>query len=407
MSEEQQANILPEEEPNADKMDIENSLIYKVVAGLMASIIPVCVILFFDLYTKSILEYYKVSDVELSYSFDMVMRKIVPNAAVLVAIILCGYRPSQMLIKFFESLNLKSCLTRIIKFSKKWLKCLKDKYSDTASEKTCTSEKRKTKNHTMEKEWIKVIPYIIIFPLVFFWYLFLLSDARVSIYNNDFLKVFYAVITWLIWSMTIWSFLLWLFYEEDKRRYAWVWFLLVPLDFFVSRVSRFVLHMNKNFFSWDDFVMILVVLVAGVAFLFLLALFIEMGKMIWEHSRGILCRFFGQKTNDLQEIQFLFNVICATFGVLLFLLVISQPALYKTSYSVVYEAQENGDVIGVAIYQDDTTMIVLPAKISGPEHDFQYELTGDTNYMYVEKSGVVIEQVSKDKIDWKNHLNIG
>ena len=70
-------------------------------------------------------------------------------------------------------------------------------------------------------------------------------------------------------------------------------------------------------------------------------------------------------------------------------------------------AQANGNILGVAIYQDETTMTVLPAQEMKQNHGRLYELTGDTDYMYVDKSGVVIEQVSKDDIDWKNHLNIG
>ena len=98
MSEEQQANILPEEEPNADKMDIENSLIYKVVAGLMASIIPIGVILWFHFYNKKYLAYYNISDVKLSYSLEMVLKEIVPGGIVLLFFcVLClfGIYPNQ------------------------------------------------------------------------------------------------------------------------------------------------------------------------------------------------------------------------------------------------------------------------------------------------------------------------
>lgn len=122
--------------------------------------------------------------------------------------------------------------------------------------------------------------------------------------------------------------------------------------------------------------------------------------------RLFLAEKIARQRGSFPVLYFMWNVWCA-FAAVFFS---TFQAQNRENYLVVYEspaAQENGDVIGVAIYQDDTTMIVLPAKISGPEHDFQYELTGDTNYMYVEKSGVVIEQVSKDKIDWKNHLNIG
>ena len=142
-----------------------------------------------------------------------------------------------------------------------------------------------------------------------------------------------------------------------------------------------------------------------------IAIFFVLAEVIWIALEDRVGAYFSQKKSRVKEVHFLFSILCGTFGVLLLLFLLSTfQAQNRENYLMVYEspaAQENGDVIGVAIYQDDTTMIVLPAKISGPEHDFQYELTGDTNYMYVEKSGVVIEQVSKDKIDWKNHLNIG
>ena len=62
--------------------DGKSSFLYKLIVGLFTSLIPVFVIFFFDLYNKQYLSYYKVYDVKLSYSLDIVLKEILPSGII-------------------------------------------------------------------------------------------------------------------------------------------------------------------------------------------------------------------------------------------------------------------------------------------------------------------------------------
>ncbi len=400
MSEEQQANILPEEEPNADKMDIENSLIYKVVAGLMASIIPIGVILWFHFYNKKYLAYYNVSDVKLSYSLEMVLKEIVPGGIVLLFFVFCAYLAfipiKDLLDKYFPiGGNRRSNeSTQTVPSNADGL------------EHRSESAMRKVSTATSKRRLCVIFLYIAVSPTAFWFYYFTFATVEVKKYGWGSWEVMLAIcVVWVILCMSMLVIVLvWL--EEEKT----IWHGIALAGVLAILIAMLIKTFHINVIEFLLLHIFLISKIMAMVSLYI-AIFFVLAEVIWIALEDRVAAYFSQKKSRVKEVHFLFSILCGTFGVLLLLFFFSTfQAQNRENYLVVYEspaAQENGDVIGVAIYQDDTTMIVLPAKISGSEHDFQYELTGDTNYMYVEKSGVVIEQVSKDKIDWKNHLNIG
>lgn len=52
---------------------------------------PFFLISFFDSYNEQCLSYYKVYDVKLSYSLDMVLKEILPSGIILVAFVISAY----------------------------------------------------------------------------------------------------------------------------------------------------------------------------------------------------------------------------------------------------------------------------------------------------------------------------
>lgn len=67
------------------------SFLYRMLMAFFTGLIPVFVILFFDSYNKEYLSYYKIYDVKLSYSLEMVLKEILPSGIVLLLLIICTY----------------------------------------------------------------------------------------------------------------------------------------------------------------------------------------------------------------------------------------------------------------------------------------------------------------------------
>lgn len=159
-----------------------------------------------------------------------------------------------------------------------------------------------------------------------------------------------------------------------------------------------------------------------------ICIFFFLVGFVWREEQNKIFAYFSCSKTDLRTLRFLILICSGVLAMITLLPTFGNISIQnKQNYLIVYEikestegereeqkaeqqeqpAQANGKLLGVAICQDETTMIVLPAQEMKQNHGRLYELTGDTNYMYVDKSGVVIEQISKDDIDWKNHLNVG
>ena len=105
-----------------------------------------------------------------------------------------------------------------------------------------------------------------------------------------------------------------------------------------------------------------------------------------------------------------------TVSMLVLLFLISQGSHRKAAYSVVYDAQESSGIIGISVYEDDSRMIVIPAREASEENSVRYEvieeLAEDENgklipiytHRYIDKTEVLIKRVPNNQIDWKNRL---
>ncbi|HJB39344.1 MAG TPA: hypothetical protein H9943_02990, partial [Candidatus Ruthenibacterium avium] len=139
-------------------------------------------------------------------------------------------------------------------------------------------------------------------------------------------------------------------------------------------------------------------------------------KEIWEKIAEKTSQYFKRNVNDLKLVRFLCMITFCTVSMLVLLFLISQGSHRKAAYSVVYDAQGSSGIIGISVYEDDSRMIVIPAREASEENSVRYEmieeLAEDENgklipiytHRYIDKTEVLIKRVPNNQIDWKNRL---
>lgn len=417
MNEGQQIFVFSIGEQDSDQMknkiDAEHSLIYKIVAGLVTSLIPVSVIWFFDLHNKKYLEYYNISDIKLSYSWEMVLKEVIFGGIILLILVICAYLAACAL----WEIVIDGCrfLERI--------KIYKRLFSKTTSKEidrtTIFRKSKKVKFKDIQKRLCWIFSYVIFAPIAFLYYfLSLFEGNRLKGVGEKIESYFFGmgmlgfVFTLLFLAIIVYT--LEKVYLDKKNLWRVILFVFPAMGVFLFGMLQ--LHIKL-----EDFISLYIFnILPGMSMLWLyMYLFFTVIGVIWYQGENKLVAYFSFSKSYMQLLRFITIIGIAMVGTIFLLASFNYRAIQdKQTYLMVYKAQENveaqeseekqenGEVIGVAIYQDDTRMIVLPAKVPEKGSGFQYELTGDTNYMYVDKSGVIIEQINKKEIDWKNHLNI-
>lgn len=457
--------------------DVESKICYKLLVAALTFFSPALAIVLSDLYIKSNLAYYKIFDVELSYSFNTLIRKYLISGIVFVALIFCGVWVCQVINEYYLSWKHES----------DWKKCVgaNRKYTGTnrsyrickkvyeSERKTCEENKfknikgyltillfavwlksqmalgkcvRKIKkcggigklNEVCKKVWeneqkklheekrlkvnkwlTRVFPFIFLFPISFFAQISSMASLNFNEYGINDLQIFGYVMMWLVFSLLLLAFFLWLMDDKKQKKYVLLWLFLPPFLFIVfSSFLRIDWRIDwKVFFTWETLWMFLVVILSGVIFLGLLSFFYKLEKDIWEKIEGKVAQWLKRDEVELKIVRSLSTVAFCTFGMLMFVLLVSQGVHGKGVYSVVYQSQESDGIIGISVYEDDTRMIVIPAREVQKGDSVSYEVIEEYgkdekgqsipiySHRYMDKTGLFIKRVPNHQIDWKNRLN--
>ena len=395
--------------------DVESKICYKLLVAALTFFSPALAIVLSDLYIKSNLAYYKIFDVELSYSFNTIIRKYLISGIVFVALIVCGVWVCQVINEYYLSWKHESDWKKCVRKIKK---CGGIGKLNEVCKKVWENEQKKLHEEKRLKvnKWLtRVFPFIFLFPISFFAQISSMASLNFNEYGIDFLQIFGYVMTWLGFSLLLLAFFLWLMDEKKKKKYVLLWLFLPP---FLFIIFSFYLRIDwKVFFTWETLWMFLIVIVSGVTFLWLLSFFYKLEKDIWEKIEGKVAQWLKRDEVELKIVRFLSTVAFCTFGMLMFVLLVSQGVHEKGVYSVVYQSQESDGIIGISVYEDDTRMIVIPAREVQKGDSVSYEVIEEYgkdekgqsipiySHRYMDKTGLFIKRVPNHQIDWKNRLN--
>lgn len=399
-------------EKQKEEKSLGTTILHTLFVSALTAVLPFFVIIFFDLYNKSNLAYYKVFDVQLSYSFNTILSKYLMSGAVFLAVIICGvcvcqvggeYRLYWKQMQTIKKYAGRNSLNKVCK-------------------KVCENERKKLyeeKKLKAEKWLAKVFAFIFLFPIAFAAYICSMAGLDFSEYGINDLQIFGYVMMWLVFSLLLLAFFLWLMDDKKQKKYVLLWLFLPPFLFIVfSSFLRIDWRIDwKVFFTWETLWMFLVVILSGVIFLGLLSFFYKLEKDIWEKIEGKVAQWLKRDEVELKIVRFLSTVAFCTFGMLIFVLLVSQGVHGKGVYSVVYQSQESDGIIGISVYEDDTRMIVIPAREVQKGDSVSYEVIEEYgkdekgqsisiySHRYMDKTGLFIKRVPNHQIDWKNRLN--
>lgn len=408
-----EAAEIPPGEKKEEK-DLESKILYPICVTALTALLPFWVIVFFDLYNKSHLAYYKVFDAQLSYSFDTIMSKYLISGSVFLAVIICGILVCQVGHEYYLWWKCKSDLKKRVREIKK---CPEICRFNKVCQSMCESEREKLYADKKLKagKWLtKIFAFIFLFSVAVFAYLGSMVGLNFNELGFDGLQIFQYITMWLTFNILCWGFFTWLLDDKKQKSYCLLWLFLFPFLFAV-----FSVYLNidwKELLVWDSLWMAIAVIASGAIFLFCLDLFRLFEKEIWEKIAEKTSQYFKRNVNDLKLVRFLCMITFCTVSMLVLLFLISQGSHRKAAYSVVYDAQESSGIIGISVYEDDSRMIVIPAREASEENSVRYEvieeLAEDENgklipiytHRYIDKTEVLIKRVPNNQIDWKNRL---
>ena len=399
--------------------DVESKICYKLLVAALTFFSPALAIVLSDLYIKSNLAYYKIFDVELSYSFNTLIRKYLISGIVFVALIVCGVWVCQVINEYYLSWKHESDWKKCVRKIKK---CEGIGKLNEVCKKVWENEQKKLHEEKRLKvnKWLtRVFPFIFLFPISFFAQISSMASLNFNEYGINDLQIFGYVMMWLVFSLLLLAFFLWLMDDKKQKKYVLLWLFLPPFLFIVfSSFLRIDWRIDwKVFFTWETLWMFLVVILSGVIFLGLLSFFYKLEKDIWEKIEGKVAQWLKRDEVELKIVRFLSTVAFCTFGMLIFVLLVSQGVHGKGVYSVVYQSQESDGIIGISVYEDDTRMIVIPAREVQKGDSVSYEVIEEYgkdekgqsipiySHRYMDKTGLFIKRVPNHQIDWKNRLN--
>ena len=395
-------------EKQKEEKSLGTTILHTLFVSALTAVLPFFVIVFFDLYNKSNLAYYKVFDVQLSYSFNTILSKYLISGILFLGLIICGvcvcqvggeYRLYWKQMQTIKKYAGRNSLNKVCK-------------------KVCENERKKLyeeKKLKAEKWLAKVFAFIFLFPIAFAAYICSMAGLDFSEYGINDLQIFGYVMMWLLFSLLLLAFFQWLMDDKKQKKYVLLWLFLPPFLFIVF--SSFLRIDWKVFFTWETLWMVLVVILSGVIFLGLLSFFYKLEKDIWEKIEGKVAQWLKRDEVELKIVRFLSTVAFCTFGMLIFVLLVSQGVHGKGVYSVVYQSQESDGIIGISVYEDDTRMIVIPAREVQKGDSVSYEVIEEYgkdekgqsipiySHRYMDKTGLFIKRVPNHQIDWKNRLN--
>lgn len=395
-------------EKQKEEKSLGITILHTLFVSVLTAVLPFFVIVFFDLYNKSNLANYKVFDVQLSYSFNTILSKYLISGILFLGLIICGvwvcqegseyhlYWKQMQTIKKYAGRN---SLNKVCK-------------------KVCENEQKKLyeeKKLKAEKGFTRVFSFIFLFPIAFAAYICSMVGLDFSEYGINDLQIFGYVMMWLVFSFLFLAFFLWLMDDKKQKKYVLLWLFLPP---FLLIVFSFFLRIDwKVFFTWETLWMFFAVIVLGSIFLGSLSFFYKLEKDIWEKIEGKVAQWLKRDEVELKIVRFLSTVAFCTFGMLMFVLLVSQGVHEKGVYSVVYQSQESDGIIGISVYEDDTRMIVIPAREVQKGDSVSYEVIEEYgkdekgqsipiySHRYMDKTGLFIKRVPNHQIDWKNRLN--
>ncbi|HJC71221.1 MAG TPA: hypothetical protein H9698_00280 [Candidatus Ruthenibacterium merdavium] len=402
-------------EKQKEEKSLGTTILHTLFVSALTAVLPFFVIVFFDLYNKSNLANYKVFDVQLSYSFNTILSKYLISGILFLGLIICGVWVCQVGGEYHLWWKQKSDLKKRMQTIKK---CEGRNSLNKVRKKVCENERKKLyeeKKLKAEKWLSKVFAFIFLFPIAFAAYICSMAGLDFSEYGINDLQIFGYVMMWLVFSLLFLAFFLWLMDDKKQKKYVLLWLLSLS---FLLIVFSFSLKIDwKVFFTWETLWMFFAVIVLGGIFLGPLSFFYKLEKDIWEKIEGKVAQWLKRDEVELKIVRFLSTVAFCTFGMLMFVLLVSQGVHEKGVYSVVYQSQESDGIIGISVYEDDTRMIVIPAREVQKGDSVSYEVIEEYgkdekgqsisiySHRYMDKTGLFIKRVPNHQIDWKNRLN--